>query len=206
MRSGGRSTRKRSWVGRKVAVFSVVLVLVGILVTAYLWSSANSGSEGFQVFRDHYLTIMSNLDSAETKAKMVSMLAGTYNFTGLFGWEHSRLSFNEDSAGWFEDPIVILDEGKGICEQFSIVYVSACLALGYQARLVVAANTTDWSFIHVWAEVNVNGSWVHVDPSDQVWNQPLRYLSWDWGSHIGSDVRIYAFENGKVMDVTLTYS
>jgi hypothetical protein len=206
MRSSRRSVRKNSRTGRTIAVFSVVLVLAGFLVAAYLWSSANSGSEGFRVFRDHYLGIMSNLDSGETKSSMVSRIEGEYNFTGLFGWEHSMLSFNEDSAGWFEDPIVILNEGKGICAQFSIVYVSACLALGHQARLVVAANTADWSFIHVWAEVYSNGSWVHVDPSDQVVNQPLRYKNWDWGSHIGSDVRIYAFEDGKVTDVTSNYS
>jgi len=174
LRSASRSAKKRSGIRRKLVVFFVVLVLVGFLVAAYFWSSANSGSEGFRVFRDHYLGIMSNLHSGKTKSSMLLRLGGEYNFTGLFGGEHSRLSFNEDSAGWFEDPIAILNEGKGICEQFSIVYVSACLALGYQARLVVAANTTDWSFIHVWAEVYFNGSWIHVDPSDQVWNQPLR--------------------------------
>src|SRR5271157_1327325 len=206
MRSGDHSARKPGGMGRKLAVLIVVLVLVGVLVAAYLWSSADSGSEGFRVFRDHYLGVMSNLDSGGTKAGMVSRIGGAYNFTGLFDWEHSRLSFNEDSAGWFDDPVVILNDGKGICEQFSVVYVSACLALGDQARLVVAANATGWSFIHVWAEVYFNGSWVHVDPSDQVWNQPLRYQSWDWGSHIGSDVRIYAFENGKVTDVTSNYS
>jgi transglutaminase-like putative cysteine protease len=27
---------------------------------------------------------------------------------------------------------------KGKCEEFAIVYVSACLALGYEARIVVA--------------------------------------------------------------------
>jgi hypothetical protein len=192
--------------GRKVAVFSVVLVLAGSLVAAYLWSSANNGSEGFRVFRDHYLGIMSNLDSGGTKSSLVLRLGGEYNFADLFGWEHSKLSFSQDSAGWFEDPIDILNEGKGICVQFSIVYVSACLALGYQGRFVVAANTTDWSSIHVWAEVYTNGSWVHVDPSDQVWNQPLRYQNWNWGNHIGYDVRIYAFEDGKVTDVTSNYS
>jgi hypothetical protein len=110
--------------GRKVAVFSVVLVLAGSLVAAYLWSSANNGSEGFRVFRDHYLGIMSNLDSGGTKSSLVLRLGGEYNFADLFGWEHSKLSFSQDSAGWFEDPIDILNEGKGICVQFRVL--SSC--------------------------------------------------------------------------------
>jgi hypothetical protein len=84
--------------------------------------------------------------------------------------------------------------------------VSACLALGYQSRLVVAVDTQSWSYIHVWAEDYYNGIWVHVDPSDKVWNNPSRYQSWDWGKYVGSDVKIYAFEDGKFEEVTSFYS
>jgi hypothetical protein len=70
---------------------------------------------------------------------------------------------------------------------------------------VVAADTSNWNFIHVWAEDYFNGTWVHVDPSDSVWNNPSRYQSWGWGN-IGSDVRVYAFEDGAFTDVTSTYS
>jgi len=203
LRSSRRSRKKRG-MGKKLVVFLAVLFIIGVIVAAYLWSSSNNGSP-FQAFRDHYLGIMNNLDSAEMKSEMLSRIGGEYNFTGLFSWEHSKLTFAQDPAGWFENPISILNEGKGICMQFSIVYVSACLALGHQARLVLATNTTTWIFIHAWAEVYSNGSWVSVDPSDQVWNQPSRYQSWDWGSHIGYDVRIYAFENGKAIDVTSNY-
>jgi hypothetical protein len=182
-----------------------VIALGAVLGAAYFWSSTNSESQGFRVFRDHYLEIMNNLDSVSLKSEMASKIEGEYNFTGLFGWEHSKLNFSADPAGWFEDPITILNDGKGICMQFSIVYVSACMTLGQQARLVLATNTTTWNFIHSWAEVYSNGRWVHVDPSDQVWNQPLRYQSWDWGGQIGSDVRIYAFEVGKATDVTSNY-
>ncbi len=84
--------------------------------------------------------------------------------------------------------------------QWSIVYVSACLALGYQSRLVVAVDTQGWSYIHVWAEDYYNGAWVHVDPSDKVWNSPHRYLgsSWDWGPYIGSTVKVYAFRRQPI--------
>ena len=200
------AARKHKRTRRNVIVVSALLLLVGLSVILYFWFSGNHEPEGFQTFRDHYLGIMKNLNSSETKLSVATELDRKYNFTDLFAWEQSRLTFAQDPAGWFEDPIEILKSGKGICAQFSIVYVSACLALGYQSRLVVATNTTNWNFIHVWAEDYFNGSWVHVDPSDQVWNKPSRYQDWDWGRGIGLDVKIYAFEDGKFEDVTSTYN
>ena len=84
--------------------------------------------------------------------------------------------------------------------------MSACLSLGYQSRLVVAVDSSSWTFIHTWAEDYYNGNWVHVDPSDSVWNNPSRYLSWDWGKYLGSQVRVYAFEDGSFQDVTASYA
>jgi transglutaminase-like putative cysteine protease len=149
--------------------------------------------------------IMQNLNSTQTKTKIASQLNPSYNQTDLFSWEQTKLTFTQDTTGWFEDPPQILNSGKGICVQWSIVYVSACLALGYQSRLVVATDTANWNFIHVWAEDYFNGSWVHVDPSDKVWNNPSRYQSWDWGKGIGSDVKIYAFEDDRFEEVTSNY-
>jgi hypothetical protein len=201
-----RAARKRKRTRRNLIVVSALLLLAGLFAILYFWFPIKNEAEGFQTFRDRYIGIMKNLNSSETKLKVAPELDRRYNFTDLFAWEQSRLTFAQDPAGWFEDPVEILKSGKGICAQFSIVYVSACLALGYESRLVVATNTTNWKFIHVWAEDYFNGSWVHVDPSDQVWNKPSRYQDWDWGKHIGLDVKIYAFEDGKFEEVTSTYS
>jgi hypothetical protein len=201
-----RAARKRKRTRRNLIVVSALLLFVGLFAILYFWFPMKNEAEGSQAVRDHYLGIMKNLNSSETKLKVASELDRKYNFTDLFVWEQSRLTFAQDPAGWFEDPVEILKSGKGICAQFSIVYVSACLALGYESRLVVATNTTNWNFIHVWAEDYFNGSWVHVDPSDQVWNKPSRYQDWDWGKRIGLDVKIYAFEDGKFEEVTSTYS
>jgi transglutaminase-like putative cysteine protease len=206
-----RATRRHRHTRRWIVAVSVLLIIVTLLTVAYLWypkneSNAVNNDPAFKAFTDHYLGIMKNLNSSETKAKMAAQLDPSCNQTDLFAWEQSKLTFTQDPAGWFEDPTQILNSGKGICVQFSIVYVSACLALGYQSRLVVAADTTNWNYIHVWAEDYFNGTWVHVDPSDKVWNNPARYQSWDWGKGIGSDVKIYAFEDGSYQEVTSTYS
>jgi hypothetical protein len=210
VRATRRHRQTRKWI---VVVVSVLLFLVTLAAAVYFWvpsknepvNNVPDEPAAFKAFADHYLGIMENLNSSETKIKMATQLDSRYNQTDLFNWEQSRLTFAQDPRDWFEDPIEILNSGKGICTQFSIVYVSACLALGYQSRLVVATETTNWNFIHVWAEDYFNGSWIHTDPSDSLWNNPSRYLGWDWGKGIGSNVKIYAFEDGRFEEVTSTY-
>ena len=67
-----------------------------------------------------------------------------------------------------DDPMTILANRKGRCGEFSILYVSACLSLGYEARLVTSVKPISYLGLHVWAEVMYNGSWVHVDPRTKV--------------------------------------
>ena len=209
-----RKARKTKRQTRKwLVIFSVLIIIAALVTLVYFWypvknpiNTEPDEPAGFKTFTDHYIAIMKNLNSSETKTKIALQLEPSYNQTDLFTWEQSKLTFAEDPAGWFEDPAQILNSGRGICAQFSIVYVSACLALDHQSRLVVAADTTNWSFIHIWAEDYFNGNWVHVDPSDKVWNNPARYQGWDWGKAIGSEVKIYAFEDNGFEEVTSNYS
>lgn len=210
-RTPKKHKQSRTWIA-----VACVLLLVTVAAVAYIWqpfkSAPVNNAEKVPVlpaaakpFTDHYLGIMENLNSTETKAKMSAQLDPKFNQTDLFSWQQGKMTFADDPAGWLEDPMAILNSGKGICAQWSIVYVSACLALGYQSRLVVSVDTSTWTFIHVWAEDYYNGTWVHVDPSDKVWNNPSRYLGWDWGKGIGSSVRIFAFEDGRFEEVTSNY-
>ena len=102
-----------------------------------------------------------------------------YNFTELYQWEHERVKFVANEV--FErssDPLRILQVGKGRCGEFSVLYAALCLANGYQSRLVLAVDVTYrvyWFPQHEWVEVKLNAQWVHVDPSDQVWNAPSHY-------------------------------
>ena len=212
------SIKRHKQTRRWIIVVSVALIIVTLLISVYFWYPAinkapvNKGANpansdtAFTAFTSQYLDIMKSLNSSQTKAKIAPLLNPSYNQTDLFSWEASKLVFTSDPSGSFVDPIQILNSGDGICLQWSIVYVSACLALGYPSRLVVAVNTEGWNFIHVWAEDYYHGTWVPVDPSDKAWNDPHTYLSWDWGQYIGSTVKIYAFEDNKYQDVTSTYS
>jgi transglutaminase-like putative cysteine protease len=210
-----RHSQTRKWI---IAVSALLLIAMLFAVAYFLYPTnsqpannqpvapVNNEPAGLKTLTANYLSVMANLNSSTTKTKMASLLNPNYNQTDLFAWEKSKLTFASDQKGWYDDPTQILSSGDGICEQWSDVYVSACLALGYQSRLVVAVDTSSWSFIHVWAEDYYHGSWVHVDPSDSVWNYPSRYQSWDWGKSLGSGVNVYAFEDGNFQEVTSTYA
>jgi len=160
-------------------------------------------------FENHGFEIMKNLNSDKTKTALRNMFDQNYNFTELYQWEHSKVVFVNGSENFerSDDPLRILQIAKGKCGEFSELYVALCLAQGYQSRLVVAADIGPLYLItpHSWAEVKLNGRWTHVDPSDQIWNQNVRYSGWSWGKRVGLNVHIYAFEDGKVADVTQNY-
>lgn len=200
--------QNRKWLFYVAVLFLVVLVASAAYVLYPRTSTTpeDETPEGLRILALKYMTIMHNLNSSQTKTEIAAILPIKYNQTELFNWEHNKLTFANDETGWYEEPCQILDSGKGICVQWSIVYVSASLAQNHESRLVVAVDTSNWKFIHVWAEDSYNGRWVHVDPSDSVWDNPNRYQTWNWGTEIGSTVRIYAFEDNTYYDVTSSYS
>lgn len=210
------SSRKHRHARRRLFIAIALILIVTSLAAIYLnypinnnggndSNNAVNNNPAFAAFTTHFLSLMKSLNSTQTKAAMAAQFNSNYNQTDIFTWQKTKMIFAQDKTGWFEDPIQILNSGDGICVQWSVVYVSACLSLGYPSRLVVAADTANWNFIHTWAEDYYKGSWVHVDPSDDVWNNPSHYSNWDWGKYIGTDVKIYAFEDGSFQDVTSTY-
>ena len=189
-----------------VAVAIPTIILASVFTGLFIW--------GFFDFRSHYLDIMKNLNDSQTKSVISANFTRPYGQTELIVWERTYLKFvpmNVTFENRTNDPVQILRSGRGRCEEFAILYVSACLARGYEARLVVARafhNILTYGE-HAWAEVKVNGTWVHVDSSlgNGTWNEPLVYKSrhWWWAEQIGWTVNIYAFENDTVEDVSSSY-
>lgn len=185
-----------------VLVLSVVATVLAI-VALYLQS---------MIYQKYYLDIMSNCNNPSKKAIVRSWFTRDYNFTEIYDWVHETLDFvpfseNLPPEQRRTDPIEIKESGKGRCGEFSILYVASCLAHGYECRLIVATDTSSpfWSDEHVWTEVKVNDRWIHVDPSERRWNEPQMYKEWSWGKDIGTKVRIFAFMEDAVEEVTQDY-
>lgn len=162
---------------------------------------------GFWVeFQTYYLGLMKNLNSSEARAYMLGKINGTYNFTELLTWTNQNLNWSEENFARYSNPQQILDQGKGKCEEFAIVYVGACLALGYETRLVVARQfyLGPVHGFHVWAEVKWNGVWTQADPSPTpFWNDTSHYRTWDWGPR--AILVVSAFEDNGIEDVSSRY-
>jgi hypothetical protein len=146
--------------------------------------------------KSKYPRIMQNLNRTETKNDLRLMFDRDYNYTELLTWVHAKLDFSREKIERHENPFEILEYGKGRCKEFSILYVSACLAHGYRARLVV-----DIFGDHMWAEISLLDRWVHVDPTERRVDDPYMYQR-DWKKNIKL---IYAFEEDQFEDVTTTY-
>jgi len=146
--------------------------------------------------RSHYSEIMVNLNQADTKNSLRELFDKNMNYTELLNWEKERLTYDAGNIARNEDPLKILEYGKGRCGEFTILYVALCLAHGYQTRIVV-----DVFGDHVWAEVLDGDIWVHVDTEGRI-NEPYMY-ELDWNKKIKL---VYAFEENKIVDVTWKYN
>jgi hypothetical protein len=97
---------------KKVIVISAMLLLAELFAIAYFSFSEKNEAGRFQVIRDHYLGVMKNLNSSKNKDDMTLELDRKSNITDLFAWEHGKLTFALDPAGWFEGPVEILRSGR----------------------------------------------------------------------------------------------
>lgn len=115
----------------------------------------------------------------------------------LLEWVHARVQFNKGDIPRHDDPFEILAYGQGKCREFSVLFTAVCLANSYRARLVLDLSD------HAWTEIwNAKQSkWIHVDPSEKRINDPEMYER-DWNKNL---TEVYAFENGKLEDVTERY-
>jgi peptide-N4-(N-acetyl-beta-glucosaminyl)asparagine amidase len=115
----------------------------------------------------------------------------------LLDWIHERVKFDKGNIARHNDPKEILAYGRGRCGEFSVLFTALCLAHDYRARLILDVSD------HVWTEVWDGGQkrWVHVDPSEKRIDDPFMYER-DWKKTLRE---IYAFEDGKVENVTRNY-
>jgi len=179
----------------------ISVLLIGLVIEVVVYTeNPISNWVTLERVKKEQLEIMRHLNSSETRAKMRELFDRDYNYAELVTWVHEQLEFSDEKPKpILKDPFEILTLGKGRCGEFSILYVSACLAHGYNARLVLILRGSD----HEWAEVEIDGEWIHVDPTDPPIvhiNEPGMYAERDKKMHL-----IVAFESNRYEIVTSKY-
>ncbi len=87
---------------------------------------------------------------------------------------------------------------KGICDEFAVVLISFERAMGIPARYLIGQISGGGA--HAWAEVFVNGRWVHADATWNAFDNPRGYpFSY-------SSVKIYTQSNDNKHNSTSTDS
>ncbi|MCL6579961.1 MAG: transglutaminase domain-containing protein [Candidatus Bathyarchaeota archaeon] len=118
-----------------------------------------------------------------------------YTLEELVDLVHMVLQFDKGNIKRNENPLKIIEYGRGRCGEFAILYTALCLAYGYSARLVVDMSD------HVWTEIYAHKRWIHIDPTEARINDPYMYER-DWKKDLKE---VYAIENGQVTKVTSRY-
>lgn len=144
-----------------------------------------------------YRRISESLIDPSMKTKLRRFFCHRLSLQELLEWLHSKVEFDKKITIRHNDPFEIIHYGRGMCREFSVLYNAICLVNGYRARLIL--DMTD----HVWVEVweRKSSRWIHIDPSEKRIDDPEMYER-DWKKDLKE---VYAFENGKIEDVTKSY-
>jgi len=134
------------------------------------------------------------------------------NYSQLLSWEHKYLYYSGSQFARREMPIDILKPyiyygiALGRCGEFALLYNGLCLANGYQTRLVVdisRASGNRTSGDHIWVEVWADNRWIHVDPTEEIIDNPKMYAV-DWNKEINNVVAITKDSSGKMVTINVT--
>jgi len=117
-------------------------------------------------------------------------------FDGDYGYIELLERIDDLGAAIPRREIVLEMLGKEKNGEHSILYIAACYANGYDARLIVSHPPDD----RVWTEVKINGTWIHVDPSEKIVDDPYTY----WRAELPlKNVMAYGIRNYE--NVTFSY-
>lgn len=155
-----------------LVILVVLFLLIAFVITGYTWGYTSGYTSGLNDGRTsviekiaHHESVLLSLSSNDIMTQIRQNFSEKLNYTELLAWESTRLTYTKEPIkNRTTNPVEILKRGIGKCGEFSIVYVSICLANDIPARLVTGAVVD-----HAWAEVNPlkdGRTWIHVEPTD----------------------------------------
>jgi hypothetical protein len=174
---------------KKKIVISILLLLIILTSSYFIWDEVS-----------YYQAIIQENSEHQILNELRGRFESNLTLMELYNWEHEHLNYTEGNIQRNTNSIKILEYGKGRCGEFAILYMTLCLAHGYQCRLV-----SDYFGDHVWTQIEVDGEWVHFDPSAKP-DSPSLTNPLVYEQNKKSPVYlILAFEETTFEDVTSNY-
>ncbi len=144
-------------------LYFYILSILVIVSAVYLTENPVSHYVSLSFANDFQFEIMKALNNDSNIAAIRSQFDRQYDYIELVTWTHNQLEYVDKKPNPIpKTPMEILELGEGRCGEFTILYCGACIAHGYEARIVLIVRGSD----HEWVEVKVNDEWIHVDPTD----------------------------------------
>ncbi len=108
-------------------------------------------------------------DNPDLRALAENITAGEVDdfqkLAKLMQWVHDYIVYDESYAGKYLDTMSILKYRRGVCVEYSTLFVALARSLGYPARFVGGIAYGDHGPTgHMWVEVYL-GKWVPFDPT-----------------------------------------
>lgn len=201
---------------KKKIIVLILCIMLGSYVTWELLHLTNPLIEDYkyryeQMSKPEYLQALRDFCTNELHDSIENL-----NYSELVAWEHKYLRYTPNQFTRRELPIDILQlyitDGIafGRCGEFALCYNGLCLANGYKTRLVLDESKATGNKLagdHLWVEIEINGTWTHVDPTESRFNDPKMYVK-DWNKEINNVVAITKDDSGKIitLDVTKNYA
>ena len=173
--------------------------------------------ERLRAFADGSLIIVGTTSNGvELELSLNGSIDGL-DYSRLLEWEHRHLMYwGGELQVRPETPIeilttnILLTEGSfialGRCGEFALLYNGLLLANNYKSRIVVdcSIKTDDRKAgDHVWNEVWINNTWIHVDPTEEKINDPAMYSNSErWNKNVNL---VYGIEGNEITDLTDKY-
>lgn len=194
---------------KKLYKIIILFVLFLIILGAYFHTTHLPLPKKIRNYQDIMKKISSQNESLRVKAYVQNdPLSFTFaspqeyytlNWWGLLEYLHAKLNYTKEEIMHHEDPIAILDYGKGRSAEFSIAYIALSLAFDYEVRMIMCL--TD----HLWVELKRLNEWMHIDPTEKIVDDPYMYERDQDKDFNGKDDKVYAIEPEQVTDVTESY-
>lgn len=185
-----------------LSVFLIVLVII-VLVFTPLIPLSYTVLVGDREIHETVDGLVSEISDPELKVREI-MNWEINNMVGMYGDEPDFGGFyfiSEFPFTWIRDqnnPSWIFFYTRGMCQEFAVLFVKMAEFAEIVSRLVYNPAED-----HEWVEVLIDDNWIHVDPSNNYYNQQGVYEN-GWGKQLSY---VYTIDSeGEIIDITSRYT
>jgi hypothetical protein len=214
-----RPSKKRALQLTLYGLIFALLFISGFLISFFSYIGQNSVWDQISGTEEQ----LRGLYSTSTQIELRKLLPDeSMNFTEILIWQSQRMNYTEFRPK-YENAVEVLENEKGACGEFALVFGALCAANNIPFRLITVGYFFPNIVDHAWAQVNPSHdgkTWIQVEVTDtcdqlrkgntieQLWNQTINNNSYYFKNNYKMVLAYQLNENDEIIitDVTSTFS